>query len=170
MKTSVTWWLALASATACLAAGGGSMKISSTAFAPGANIPAQYTCDGANTSPALQIQGVPAEAKSLVLIMDDPDAPTGLFTHWMVWNMDPKMGAIGEGGTPAGTNGRNDFGENHYGGPCPPSGTHRYFFRILALDRKLDLAAGASRKQLDAAMKGHVVAQGELMGRYARHK
>ena len=102
--------------------------------------------------------------------MDDPDAPGGLFTHWLVWNIDPKTTTIGEGGAPGGTQGKNGFGKSGYGGPCPPSGTHRYFFKVFALDKTLELPAGASRKQLDAAMSGHVIAQGELMGRYARKK
>src|ERR1043166_4712962 len=152
------------------AAGGGKMKITSSAFQQGANIPSKFSCDGANTSPPLQISDVPSEAKSLVLIVDDPDAPSGLFTHWTVWNISAQNSTIAEGSTPKGTQGTNDFGKSGYGGPCPPSGTHRYYFRIFALDRELDLASGAKRSQLDAAMKGHVVAQGMLMGRYSRHK
>ncbi|HJX25590.1 MAG TPA: YbhB/YbcL family Raf kinase inhibitor-like protein, partial [Chthoniobacterales bacterium] len=110
----------------------------------------------------------PAEAKSLVLIVDDPDAPGGLFTHWLIWNIDPKVTEIAEGSAPIGMQGKNDFGKSGYGGPCPPSGTHRYYFKIFALDSDLDLAAGSKRAQLDAAMRGHVIAQGEMMGRYSR--
>ena len=145
------------------------MKITSSAFQPGGNIPKQFTCDGADTSPPLQIEGAP-EAKSLALIADDPDAPSGLFTHWIVWNIDPKTTSIGEGSAPGGVQGKNDFGKSGYGGPCPPSGTHRYFFKIFALDRQLDLPVGSKRAQLDAALKGHVIAEGELMGRYSRSK
>jgi Raf kinase inhibitor-like YbhB/YbcL family protein len=157
-------------AIASFAAGGAKMKITSSAFQEGANIPTKFSCDGANTSLPLQISDVPSEAKSLVLIMDDPDAPSGLFTHWAVWNISPQTSTIAEGTMPKGMQGTNDFGKSGYGGPCPPSGTHRYYFKIFALDRELDLSFGAKRGQLDAAMKGHVIAQGELMGRYSRKK
>ena len=146
------------------------MKITSSAFQEGASIPSKFSCDGANTSPPLQIGDVPSGAKSLVLIADDPDAPSGLFTHWVVWNISPQTNGIAEGSEPKGVQGKNDFGKLGYGGPCPPSGTHRYYFKIFALDRELDLPPGAKRSQLDAAMKGHVVAQGELIGRYSRKK
>jgi Raf kinase inhibitor-like YbhB/YbcL family protein len=157
-------------AMASLAAGGAKMKITSSAFQDGANIPPKFTCDGADTSPPLQIADIPSEAKSVALIIDDPDAPGGLFTHWLVWNIPPQTSAVGEGSAPKGVQGTNDFGKSGYGGPCPPSGTHRYYFKIFALDCELDLLFGAKRGQLDAAMKGHVVAQGELMGRYSRKK
>jgi Raf kinase inhibitor-like YbhB/YbcL family protein len=149
---------------------GGQMKISSSAFSQGGNIPSKFTCDGADTSPPLEIEGVPAEAKALALIVGDPDAPVGLFTHWLVWNIDPKTHSIAEGVAPSGTAGKNDFGKSAYGGPCPPSGTHRYYFKVFALDQQLSLKPGTRRKELDVAMKGHVIGQGELMGRYARHK
>lgn len=152
------------------AAGGAKMKITSSAFQEGASIPSKFTCDGGDTSPPLQIADVPATAKSLALIVDDPDAPSGLFTHWAVWNISPQTNAIAEGSAPKGVQGTSDFGKSGYGGPCPPSGTHRYYFKIFALDRELDLPAGAKRRQLDAAMKGHVLAQGELMGRYSRKR
>jgi hypothetical protein len=104
----------------------------------------------------------------LVLIVDDPDAPSGLFTHWLVWNIDPKTTSIAEHIVPKGAvEGTNDFGESGYGGPQPPSGTHRYYFKIFALDRTLDLSAGAKRREVDKAMKGHVMAQAELMGRFS---
>jgi Raf kinase inhibitor-like YbhB/YbcL family protein len=160
----------LLAAIASFAAGGAKMKITTSAFQGGGNIPSKFSCDGANTSPPLQISDVPAEAKSLVLIVDDPDAPSGLFTHWAVWNISAQTSSIVEGSTPKGVQGTNDFGKSGYGGPCPPSGTHRYYFKIFALDRELDLPFGAKRGQLDAAMKGHVIAQGELMGRYSRKK
>jgi Raf kinase inhibitor-like YbhB/YbcL family protein len=151
------------------AAGGARMKITTSAFQEGGNIPSKFSCDGGNSSPPLRISDVPTEAKSLVLIVDDPDAPGGLFTHWAVWNISPHTTAIAEGNTP-GVAGTNDFGKSGYGGPCPPSGTHRYYFRVFALDREMDLHSGAKRGQLDGAMKGHVIAQGELMGRYSRKK
>jgi len=157
-------------AISSLAAGGAKMKITSSAFQEGANIPSKFTCDGENTSPPLQIADIPSEAKSLALVVDDPDAPSGLFTHWAVWNIPPQTTAVGEGNAPKGVQGTNDFGKSGYGGPCPPSGTHRYYFKVFALDRELDLPFGAKRGQLDAAMKGHVVAQGELIGRYSRQK
>jgi Raf kinase inhibitor-like YbhB/YbcL family protein len=146
------------------------MKITSAAFQEGGNIPSKFTCDGSDTSPPLQITGVPSNAKSLVLITDDPDAPGGLFTHWLVWNIPPQSNSIPEGSAPKGVHGTNDFGKSSYKGPCPPPGTHRYSFKIFALDRELDLSSGAKRSQVDAAMKGHVIAQGELVGRYARKK
>lgn len=147
-----------------------SVSVATSAFQAGGDIPAKFTCNGANVNPALKINGVPNEAKSIVLIVDDPDAPRGLFTHWILWNIDPKTTDIGENSVPAGgVQGTNDFGKRNYGGPCPPSGTHRYFFKIFALDMKLDLKPGARRQDLDAAMKSHILAQGELMARYA-HK
>jgi Raf kinase inhibitor-like YbhB/YbcL family protein len=117
------------------------MTISSSAFQPGGKIPDKFTCKGANINPSLQLSGVPASAGSLVLILDDPDAPGGLFTHWMIWNIPAGTTQISEKSAPtAATEGTNDFGKTGYGGPCPPSGTHRYFFRIIALDRKLEKA------------------------------
>jgi Raf kinase inhibitor-like YbhB/YbcL family protein len=160
----------LLAAITSFAAGGARMKITSSAFQEGGNIPSKFTCDGSDTSPPLQITGIPSEAKSLVLIADDPDAPSGLFTHWLVWNIAPQTNSIGEGSAPKGVHGTNDFGKSGYGGPCPPSGTHRYSFKIFALDRELDLRSGEKRSQVDAAMKGHVIAQGELVGRYSRKK
>jgi Raf kinase inhibitor-like YbhB/YbcL family protein len=152
------------------AAGGAKMKITSSAFNEGGNIPSKFTCDGSDTSPPLQVTSVPPGAKSLVLIADDPDAPGGLFTHWLVWNIAPQTNSIAEGTAPKGVHGTNDFGKSGYRGPCPPPGTHRYSFKIFALDRELDLPSGAKRGQLDAAMKGHVIAQGELIGRYSRKR
>jgi Raf kinase inhibitor-like YbhB/YbcL family protein len=165
------WMIAfVALALSLLAAGAARIKITSAAFQQGENIPAKFTCDGANANPPLQFQGIPSAAQSLVLIVDDPDAPGGLFTHWLLWNIDPKTNSVGEGSVPKGVKGTNDFGQTGFGGPCPPSGTHRYFFKIFALDRALDLPAGAKRSQLDAQMHGHIIAQGELMGRFARKK
>jgi Raf kinase inhibitor-like YbhB/YbcL family protein len=146
------------------------ISITSPAFQAGGDIPAKFTCNGTNVSPELQISGVPNEAKSLVLIVDDPDAPRGLFTHWIVWNIDPKTTQMAENSAPAGAvQGTSDFGKRNYGGPCPPSGTHRYFFKMFALDTKLDLKPSARRAELDAAIHGRVLAQGELMARYS-HK
>ena len=152
------------------AAGEAKMKITSSAFNEGGNIPSKFTCDGSDTSPPLQLTSVPPGAKSLVLIADDPDAPGGLFTHWLLWNIPPQTNSISEGTAPKGVHGTNDFGKSGYKGPCPPPGTHRYSFKVFALDRELDLRSGAKRRQVDAAMKGHVIAQAELVGRYSRKK
>src|SRR4029077_2479117 len=160
--------VAIGLATA-IAAGGGKMKITTTAFQEGGNIPSKFTCDGADANPPLRFEGMPAEAKRLALIVDDADALGGLFTRWLILNIDPTTTTVEENSAPAnGVQGKNDFGKSGYGGPCPPSGTHRYFFKIFALDRQLDLAAGSKRAQLDAQMRGHILAQGELMGRYSR--
>ena len=153
-----------------LAAGEAKMKITSSAFQQGGNIPSKFTCDESDISPPLQITGIPSNAKTLVLIADDPDAPGGLFTHWLIWNIPAQTNSIAEGSAPRGLHGTNDFGKSGYKGPCPPPGMHRYSFKIFALDRELDLRSGAKRSQLDVAMKGHVIAQGELVGRYARKK
>jgi Raf kinase inhibitor-like YbhB/YbcL family protein len=169
--TFVAAFLTALAAIGSLNAGVTRMKITSSAFQEGGNIPSKFTCDGADTSPPLRIGGVPDGAKSLVLIVDDPDAPVGLFTHWIAWNIDPKGGEIAEGSAPANAvQGRNDFGKSGYGGPCPPGGTHRYFFRIYALDRELDLSAGSRRKQLENAMRSHIIGEGQLMARYSRRK
>jgi Raf kinase inhibitor-like YbhB/YbcL family protein len=160
--------VAIGLATA-IGAGGEKMRIKTTAFQEGGNIPSKFTCDGPDANPPLRFEGAPAEAKSLALIADDPDAPGGLFTHWLVWNIDPKTTSVEENSAPSnGVQGKNDFGKSGYGGPCPPSGTHRYVFKIFALDRQLDLAADSKRAQLDAQMRGHIIAQGELIGRYSR--
>ena len=169
-KVTVVGALAIALAVVSFAAGGAKMKITSSAFQEGGNIPSKFTCDGGDNSPSLQLAETPSGAKSLVLVVDDPDAPSGLFTHWLVWNISPQTNSIAEESKPKGVHGTNDFGKSGYGGPCPPSGTHRYYFRIFALDRELDLPPSTKRSQLDAAMKGHVLAQGELMGRYSRKK
>lgn len=146
----------------------GEIAVTSSAFSSGGAIPAQFTCKGADHNPPLQLQGIPKGAKSLALIMDDPDAPGGTFNHWLIWNLDPSTSQIGERSEPPGAvQGTNDFGKVGFGGPCPPSGTHRYYFRIFALDRTLELKAGAKRSALEAAMKGHILARGELMGRFS---
>src|SRR5438094_8590850 len=117
-----------------------SISITSPAFQAGGDIPAKFTCNGTNVSPELQISGVPNEAKSLVLIVDDPDAPRGLFTHWIVWNIDPKTTQVAENSAPAGAvQGTSAFGKRNYGGARPPSGTHRYVFQIFAPGTKLAL-------------------------------
>lgn len=150
------------------------ISISSRAFQAGGAIPPEYTCDGSNVSPALSWRGIPSTAKSIALIMDDPDAPMGTFVHWVLFNIPPDTTELPEGVPKNKTlddgssQGMTDFGRVGYGGPCPPGGTHRYFFRLYALDTMLNLQPGASRKQLDDAMKGHILAAGELMGNYKR--
>jgi Raf kinase inhibitor-like YbhB/YbcL family protein len=158
----------LLAAIAAFAAETARMKITSSAFHEGGNVPSKFTCEGSDTSPPLQITGVPSGAQSLVLIADDPDAPSGVFTHWLIWNISPTTNSISEGNAPKGVHGTNDFGKSGYKGPCPPSGMHKYSFKVFALDRELDLRGGAKRTQLDAAMKGHVIAQGELVACYGR--
>jgi hypothetical protein len=160
--------MAAATITA-FAAGGAKMKVSSAAFQEGGTIPEKFSKNDQNVNPELRIEGAPAEAKSLALIVDDPDAPVGLFTHWLVWNIDPKTARIAENSAPKrAVQGTNDYPGSGYDGPQPPSGTHRYYFKIFALDRMLDLKSGAKRREVDAAMRGHVIAQGELMGRYSK--
>lgn len=170
MKTIITAVGMIVAATlVAFAAGGGKMKVASPAFQEGGTIPEKFSRNGQNVNPELRIEGAPAEAKSLALIVDDPDAPVGLFTHWLVWNIDPKAAEIAENSVPkGGVQGTNDFPGQHYDGPQPPSGTHRYYFKIFALDRTLDLKPGAKRREVDAAMKGHVIAQGQLMGKYSK--
>ena len=147
----------------------GEVKISSPVFAHNGSIPSKYTCDGADVSPPLMIGDVPATARSLALIVDDPDAPVGNWVHWVVWNINPATREIGEGNVPAlGVEGKNGWGRNGYGGPCPPSGSHRYFFKLYALDTTLGLGSTATKKDLEMAMDGHVIARGQLIGLYKR--
>jgi Raf kinase inhibitor-like YbhB/YbcL family protein len=143
-----------------------SLKVASVAFSEGANIPVDYSCEGRNINPPLEILGIPEGTRSLVLVMEDHDAPRGIFDHWLVWNIAPGD-PIAEGSVP-GIEGRNGFGKTGYGGPCPPSGMHRYFFFGYALDAFLDLMAGADKKALFTAMEGHILASGQLMAYYKR--
>ncbi len=143
------------------------MKLTSTAFGNNENIPAKFTCEGENINPPLEINEVPAGAKSLVIIVDDPDAPTGDWVHWTVWKIKPDTKGISEDSIPAGAvEGMTDFGEPGYGGPCPPSGTHRYQFKIFALDTLLNLAASAKKQDIETAMEGHILDQAMLVGLY----
>ena len=145
------------------------MKISSTAFIQKGHIPAKYTCDGADISPPLKIENIPAGTKSLVLIVDDPDAPAGTWVHWVVWNIDPSTREIKEDSVPqSASQGMTDFRRQAYGGPCPPSGTHRYFFKLYALDSLLTPGPRATKTAVENAMKGRILAQAELVGLYAR--
>lgn len=144
------------------------MRISSPAFAAGQSIPSKYTCDGEDLIPPLEFSDVPPNAKTLALIMDDPDAPMGTWDHWLVWNIPAKTTRIAEGKAPEGVTGKNSWNKNVWGGPCPPDREHRYFFRLYALDTTLNLSASARKSDLQKAMEGHTVAEGELMGRYDR--
>jgi len=145
------------------------LKISSTAFALNGSIPSKYTCDGADVNPPLTIENVPTEAKSLVLIVDDPDAPVGTWVHWVMWNINPSAKEIKENSVPQGASqGMTDFRKQKYGGPCPPSGTHRYFFKLYAIDSMLSLSPNAIKAVVEGAMKGHILAQTELIGLYSR--
>lgn len=138
-------------------------------FKNGEKITAKYTCDGENINMPLRFIDVPENAKSLVLIFDDPDSPTGTWTHWTMWNIDPKLTEIKENSAPENSVlGKTTFGEIGYGGPCPGSGEHRYVFKLFALDAKLSLKEGAEISQLEQAMQGHVIEKTELMGKYSR--
>jgi Raf kinase inhibitor-like YbhB/YbcL family protein len=144
------------------------LAVSSPAFENNKLIHSKYTCDGDNVNPPLTIEGVPDGTKSLVLIVDDPDAPMGTWDHWIVWNIPP-TNKIEENTVP-GTEGINDYRKHSYGGPCPPSGTHRYFFKVYALDAKLDLSSNSRKKDVEKAMQGHILAKGELVGLYRRSR
>ncbi len=149
------------------------MKLSSTAFEQGGKIPSKYTCDAEGINPPLQISDVPAHAKTLALIMDDPDVPEfirkdRLYVHWVVFNMPPSVHTIAENTVPPGISGKNTGGKLGYQGPCPPDREHRYFFKIYALDGFLDLQEGASKADVEKAMNGRILAQAELMGKYER--
>ena len=143
------------------------MKLTSTAFENGMMIPSRHTCDGDDLSPHLVISDVPKNAKSLALIMDDPDAPIGTFVHWVTWNISPDKNEILEDENLS-NQGTTDFKRTSYGGPCPPSGTHRYFFKLYALDTMLNIPKGATKKNLEDAMKGHIIAEAQLIGLYKR--
>lgn len=144
------------------------IQIKSPAFENGRAIPKKYTCDGADVSPALTFVGVPSQAKSLAIIMDDPDAPFGVFDHWVVWNIPPETPGLKEGAR-LGVQGKNDFSVLGYRGPCPPPGKpHRYMFRVYALNTLLNLPEGSSKEELEKGMENHVLAVGELMGTYHR--
>ena len=174
MRGTLVWLVLLLAAVDPAAAarkGGtrmGELRLSSPAFVHTGNVPAVHTCDGRDASPPLAIAGVPARTQSLVLIMDDPDAPAGTWVHWVAWNIPPGTTEIGAGLPPGSVEGRNSWQRTGYGGPCPPSGSHRYFFKLYALDTLLTLPATGGKAEVERAMKGHVLAQAELMGTYKR--
>lgn len=142
------------------------LTITSSAFESNGTIPSKYTCDGKDVNPPLQIAQVPPEAKSLAVIVDDPDAPAGIWVHWVMWNI-PVTGEIKENDAP-GMQGMNDFSKHRYNGPCPPSGVHRYFFKVYALDDVLNIPVSSDKGDLERAMAPHIRAYGELIGRYSR--
>lgn len=146
------------------------MIISSPSFNPNEKIPTKFTCDGWDLNPELTVQNVPSEAKSLALIMEDPDAPVGLWTHWVVWNIDPQTSTIKEESVPPkSVEGKTSANNIGYHGPCPPDGLpHRYFFKLFALDKILNLKPGSERAELEQEMEGHVIQVAELMGIYER--
>ena len=143
-------------------------KITSSAFKEGEKIPVKYTCDGAGVSPPLKIENVPKGTESMILVLEDPDAPVGLFVHWFVWNIPPHKTEIFEGEVLRYPVSRNDVKKFEYLGPCPPSGTHRYFFKVYALDREIPLSEGSSKEDVKKEMKGHVIDEAYLMGTYSR--
>lgn len=146
-----------------------SMQIKSSAFENNEKIPAKYTCDGQNINPPLTFSQVPKEAKSLVLIVDDPDAPGKTWTHWVLYNILSSTLQILENQIPEGAvEGVTDFGSTGYGGPCPPSGTHRYFFKLYALDTTLDLEESATKADVEEKIKDHIIEKAELIGLYSR--
>ncbi len=150
------------------------LKVSSSAFEEGDMIPIKYTCDGEDVSPPLAWEGVPEGTRSIALICDDPDAPVGTWVHWVLYNLPPDSKGLPEAVPPAevlengARHGKNDWQRLGYGGPCPPGGTHRYYFKVYALDTVLELESGTTKAQLLEAMEGHVLAEGQLMGRYKR--
>lgn len=155
-------------------AGEGALALTSTAFEDGKEIPAQHTCDDQDISPPLEWEGAPSGTASFALIMDDPDAPIGTWVHWVVYDLagDQQSLAVGVPDDPeladGGVQGTNSWSDTGYGGPCPPSGTHRYFFKLYALDVVLDAGPGLTKKELLREMEGHIVAQTQLVGTYAR--
>ena len=145
------------------------IQITSSAFTEGGKIPHQYTCDDVDVSPPLSWSGIPTNTVSLVLIVDDPDAPAGTWVHWVLFNLPSDLNGLEQGGSGIGVEGKNDFRRLGYGGPCPPKGsTHRYYFKVYALDTPLDLQSGATKAQVERLMQGHILAQGQLMGKYGR--
>lgn len=145
------------------------MRIISSAFKNNEQIPQKYTCDGADVNPPLQFYEIPAGTVSLVLIVDDPDAPSGTWVHWVVYNIRPDILEIAENSTPSGSNeGITSLGKPGWGGPCPPSGVHRYFFKLYALDRSLDLPLVANKLEVEQTMQNHILQQASLIGLYQR--
>ncbi len=147
-----------------------SMKITSSAFENNSKIPSKYTCEDKNINPPLEFSDTPKETKSLVLVVDDPDAPSKTWVHWVVYNIDPSTARINESSVPQeALQGTTDFGKPGYEGPCPPSGTHRYFFKLYALDTILEAPDGLTKQQVLEKVRDHVIEEAELVGLYSRH-
>ena len=144
------------------------LSVSSPAFQQNGSIPPEFTCDGAGKNPALEIGGLPAGAKSLALIMDDPDAPMGTFVHWVVYNLSPQTKEIAENSKPQGDEGQNGAGKTGYIGPCPPSGTHHYHFKLYALDTMLDFPQIPDKKAVEDKMRNHIIDKAELVGLFSK--
>jgi len=145
------------------------MKIASWVFDNNTKIPSKYSCDGEDVSPPLEFVDIPNSAKSLALIVDDPDAPSKIWVHWVVYNINPQASEVKENSVPEdGIEGITDFGKPGYGGPCPPSGTHRYFFKLYALDTTLDLPQNATKQMVEEKMQDHIIDSAELIGLYSR--
>jgi len=145
-----------------------SMKITSPVFENNRKMPSRHTCDDKNINPPLAVSGVPETAKSLALVVDDPDATSGTWVHWTIWNMDPALAEIAENSVPEGIEGVTSYGKPGYGGPCPPSGVHRYFFKLYALDTLLSIPEISNKEALEEAMRKHILASAELVGLYSR--
>ncbi len=145
------------------------MEITSTAFDNNQNIPSKFSCDGQSVSPALKFSNIPDNVKSLALIVEDPDAPLGTWTHWIVWNIPPSKVSIEEGEVGFGIFGTNSSGHKKYDGPCPPNGEHRYFFKLYALNSILDLNPASQRNDLLLTITDHIIVEAELMGKYSRN-
>ncbi len=147
------------------------LTLTSQAFTAKKQIPGRFTCDGQDINPSLEWNSAPIGTQSMALIMDDPDAPVGTWVHWLLWNIQPGTRHINENSVPDGAiQGLNSWKRNSYGGPCPPSGTHRYFLKLYALDIVLNLPRSATKAELENAMQGHILAKAELMGTYSRNK
>ncbi len=174
LRIGVWMWVILIALGACQGAEptqeeAGEIQVESSAFEDGGTIPQRYTCDGEDLSPPLRWSEPPSATASQVLICDDPDAPVGTWDHWVLFNLPATVNSLPEGVQGMGVSGSNGWQQLGYGGPCPPSGSaHRYFFKFYALDITLDLGAGASKKDVEQAMKGHILAKGQLVGRYGR--
>ena len=160
-------WLAACQASGLDTSQAARFKLNTSAFEDSGLIPRKYTCQGNNVSPDLSWSGFPANTQSFALIVEDPDAPGGTFTHWVLFDLPASTTQLAEGAAPLGVGGNNGIGRTGYMGPCPPSGLHRYYFRLYALDvPSLNLKAGASRGEVETAMKGHVIGTADTMGRY----
>lgn len=147
------------------------LKVTSPAFENNKTIPLKYGCDGSNVNPSVKIENVPPGTKSLALVFDDKDAPRGTYVHWILWNIDPAVREVHENSVPEGAiQGTNDFKKNTYGGPCPPTRPHKYALIVYALDVRLNLEPKSGKADLEKAMEGHIIAQGQLMGVYKREK